>query len=115
MCKFFSCIATKAADVLFCELTSHEVLISRSGLQDNLEHFVRVEYTDEKGYRLDEQTIPEWYERIAAKVKQNVIAKYIRIQPLWAEYDKIKQSARANYIESVVDIPGYIDALEVEK
>lgn len=94
MCNFFSCIITKTGDVLFTESESHEVVVSRSGLVDDLNHFVRAEYTTEAGLSIDERTIPEWYERVAAKARERAIATYGVVQPAWAE--------RCNKIESLL-------------
>lgn len=79
MCDFFSCLVTRAGDVLFTETDSHDVAIERSGLIDDLEHFVRLEYAPSRGYIIDENSIPEWYERLACKARRNVKAAYRRI------------------------------------
>jgi len=122
MCNFFSCIVTKDAKVLFTEVDSHEEVILRSGLHDDAMDFVRIEYTEEKGYRIDERTIQEWYERIAAQAEQAVIATYRRIQPSWSEYDKIVQAAHADkivqaahaeYKRGIANVQGYEKDSEV--
>ena len=108
MCNFFSCIVTRNGEVLFTEEDSHEEVIGRSGLKDDLEHFVRVEYNSENGYAVDEKSIPDWYERIAVMAEQNVKQvfdkvnlfkkEYNKIKQLaWDEYNKIKQLARDEY------------------
>jgi hypothetical protein len=110
MCNFFSCIVTKAGEVLFTESESHEEVISRSGMKDNLRHFVRVEYTPKEGYIIDEANIPEWYERVAAKAEQNVVAIYIRIAPAWEEYEKVEQPALDEYKSAIANVQGYLKA-----
>ena len=97
MCDFFSCIVTKDAAVLFTEVDSHDEVILRSGLKNDTKDFVRIEYTEKKGYRIDEKTIPEWYERTAALAEQAVIAIYRRIQPSWSKYDIVLQSVLSEY------------------
>ena len=97
MCNFFSCIVTKDAAVLFTEVDSQDEVILRSGLIDGTLDFVRIEYTEEEGYKIDDEIIPEWYERIAALAEQRVIAIYRRIQPSWSECDKILQSVFSEY------------------
>lgn len=96
MCKFFSAIATRDGNVLFTEKDSHETVIARSGLEDDLSKFVRVEYDGEQ-YTVDEQSIPEWYERIAAKAEHATTRIYKRIVPWHGEYKKIEQRALDEY------------------
>ena len=96
MCKFFACIVTKTGGALFTESESHEKVVLRSGLVDDLKHFVRAEYTAEVGYSIDERAIPEWYERIAAKAEEAVKATYDAVQPAWVEC--------CNNIELLLDV-----------
>ena len=97
MCNFFSCIVTRDGKVLFTEEDSHEHVIERSGLKDDLEHFVRVEYTNENGYCVDESTIPEWYERMSAMIERNVELTYRNVKSLYDEYLEIQQPAWDKY------------------
>ena len=99
MCNFFSAIITRDGRVLFTEEDSHEEAIKRSGLADDLKHFVRVEYNEECGYQIDERMIPGWYERIAAKAEQNAKAIFTKILPLHTEYDEIERSVWVKYDE----------------
>jgi hypothetical protein len=97
MCNFFSCIVIRTGEVLFTEYESHEEVIARSGQKDNLEEFIRAEHTAKSGYILDEETIPEWYEQIAAHAKTNVTATYKRVAPAWDEYKS-----------AIMDVPGFL-------
>ena len=97
MCEFFSCIVTKKGEVFFTEENSHEEVIKRSGFLDDEQQFVRIEYTKTNGYTLDEQTIPEWYERIAAIINRDVKTIFDKIAPARGEYEKIEVSARKEY------------------
>ena len=101
MCKFFSCIVTKDGKVFFSEEDSHETIINRLGISDNGENFVRVEYSQnsigEYEYCLDVQTIPEWYERIAIKVKLDIKQIFQKVKPAWEDYEKIRTPAQENY------------------
>jgi len=108
MCDFFSCIITKAGKVLFTESKSHEEIIARSGLKDNLEEFIRAEHTPKSGYILDEETTPEWYERIAAQAKANATATYKRVAPAWAEYERVDQPALDEYKSAIMNVPGFL-------
>jgi hypothetical protein len=55
---FFTCIVTTTGDVLFTEEDSHDTIIMRAGLIDDLKHFVRIEYTHIGGYIINEKGIP---------------------------------------------------------
>lgn len=79
MCNFFTCIVTTKGQVLFTEEDSHDTLIERTGLTDNLKEFVRIEYTLARGYVVDEMTIPVWYQRMVAKVREDVRKTYCKV------------------------------------
>ena len=97
MCEFFSCIVTKEGKVFFTEEDSHETIIDRLKIGDNGKNFVRIEHTKEKGYKIDEMTIPEWYERIVTMIKYNVKKTFAKVAPAREEYEKIEAPAREEY------------------
>jgi hypothetical protein len=97
MCEFFSCIVTRLGDVLFTESESHETVIYRSGFVDNLKFFVRVEYDRKHGYIIDEKTIPEWYERIAAKAEKDVKRTHTKVLRAFKAKEKTIKKERRNY------------------
>jgi hypothetical protein len=97
MSNFFSCIVTRKAEVLFCELDAHDEIIYRSGLSDNLTCFLRVVYSPEEGYLVDSTSIPEWYEREAALIERKVATTYKRLLPIWRVYDKVYQIADGDF------------------
>ena len=93
MCNFFSCIALGDGTVWFTEDDSHETVIQRLHPRQD---YIRLEYSGEK-IKIDEKTIPEWFERLSSKIEQRVQHLFTLIQPAWADYLKIKQAARADY------------------
>ena len=97
MCNFFTCIVTTHGDVLFTEEDSHDTIIMRAGLIDNLKCFVRVEYTPTYEYLVDEYSIPEWYERIVAKAKEDVKATYRKVVAAHSAMMKIRIEAFREY------------------
>lgn len=97
MCNFFSAIVLRDGSILFTEEDSHETVIARSGLKDNLKHFVRVEYNREDGYEIDERAIPEWYERIAAKAETNIKKTFAKIETFNDECMRIEESSWEDY------------------
>ena len=97
MCDFFTCIVTIRGDVLFTEEDSHDTVIMRAGLIDNLKYFVRIEYTPTYEYLLDEYSIPEWYERIVAKAKEDVKATYRKVVVAHSTMMKIRSKAFEEY------------------
>ena len=110
MCEFFSCIATKKGEILFCEKNSHEETIERANLKDNGHNFVRIEYTTEGGLRVDEQNIPEWYERAAARTEEEIKKLYQKVAPASEDYEKIKAQALEDYKSRLQQIEGYVGA-----
>jgi len=116
MCQFFSALAFRDGSIRFSEDDSHEVIIQRLGLNDRADLFlrgwVRVEVLpDGAGWgrvRVDETSVPGWYEAdrdewaariigVADRV-QSAMAAYEAIQqPAWAAYEAIVQSAMAAY------------------
>jgi hypothetical protein len=109
---------TREGGVLFTEEDSHETVIARSDFKDDHKQFVRIEYNTD-GYTIDERSIPEWYERMAATAERNVKntfklvkqfhADYDKIRgPALADYDKITDAALADYISSLTSVEGYV-------
>lgn len=97
MCNFFTCIVTTTGDVLFTEENSHDTIIMRAGLIDDLKHFVRIEYTPIGGYIIDEKGIPEWYERMAAKAKESVKVAHNKVVAAHNAMMKIRNKAFEEY------------------
>ena len=114
MCEYFSCIVTKNGKIHWCEDDSHHVTIERLGIDDFITELVKIECVpNEKGtrwkYRVDENTFPEWFERmtgIERKVKK--IAKqtfklkqeYLKVQEqAWQEYEKVQEPAWQEYLK----------------
>ena len=97
MCDFFSCIATKDGQILFCEDDSHETIIERAKIKDDGGNFVRIEYTDEKGMKVDQAGIPEWYERCCVSIEMRTRKIYKIIAPALEDYEKIIAHAREDY------------------
>jgi hypothetical protein len=95
MCKFYSAIVLRNGDLLHNEnLTSHEDLIDFFEIKDiqiNCDKFVRVEFSPENDndfsdiekyqLRIDEDSIPEWFEKhreyISERLKEIVIRRII--------------------------------------
>ena len=121
MCEFFSCIATKDGKILFCEDDSHEETINRANLKDNGHDFVRLEYTQGMGLRVDAQSIPEWYERSVHRIEDEVKKTYQNVAPAlgdynkikaqaWEDYKKIEAQALEDYKSRLQQIEGYVGA-----
>jgi hypothetical protein len=84
MCKFFSCLVTQQADILWHEATdSHEDLVAHFGLNDTrIGPFVRVEFTppqaidvgdiDKYVLKADEVITPEWFEPMRESVTERI-------------------------------------------
>ena len=105
MCNFFSCIVTSNSAIYFTEDDSHETIIERMPQTDD---YVRVEYNAEDGYKIDQRTIPEWYERIAAKAEADIKALYTGIQVAWAKCDKVRRAAWVEHEKALSEIGGYL-------
>lgn len=97
MCEFFSCIVTTSGDVLFTEEDSHDTVIERCGFNDDLKSFVRIEYTHFRGYIIDEKSIPEWYERLAAKARKDVKVTHNKVVVAYRAMKKLRTAALDEY------------------
>jgi len=95
MCKYWSGIATKDGKVLFTEQDSHEEVIERSGLKDDIlenRDFVRIEVPDGdmKKYRIDEEgTLPRWFEKRENEFFKKVEVLLKQLKPLKPKKDAI--------------------------
>lgn len=134
MCNFFSCIVTRKLEVLFCESDSHDEIIRRAGLDDS-GNIVRAEYTkrdydNRELLHAEAPEMPIWVERQINVITDLVRAKFKRVYPLrakynkimepaeeeynkikepaWEEYNKIKKSAREECIAKLKRIAGYV-------
>jgi hypothetical protein len=115
MSNFFSCIVTRKADVLFCELDAHDEVVYRSGLSDDLTQFLRVVYDPTDGYFVDSGTIPEWYERNAALIERNVHQIYRQLVPFWNVLDRAYQVADSAFMVAVGDARDAFDTYKVSR
>lgn len=127
MCKFFSCIVRKTGTISFCEYNQHEEIIKRTKLKDDSNNFVRIEFNEKDGIKIDELDIPEWFERIFSQIERDVRNIYKKIFPLyrhynevediaftefkkrnsWDGYQAIRLPARENFVKEISKIDGY--------
>ena len=105
MCNFLSAIVTRDNRILFCEDPSHETIIQRANLRDDNRHirsWVRVECVPGPDWafpavRVDETSVPAWYEddRIALDDKVRQLA--LRVAPAEKLYNDTCAPARKLY------------------
>jgi hypothetical protein len=118
MCDGFGIIVTKDGRFLWIEPdkegdVSHSEIISRAGLTEDhnpLESrkFVRIEFPDwtEGSFRFDENSsLPAWLDE--DETKEKCIKVLLRVQPIWAEYDKVVDPAQAEMIPKISKMTGY--------
>jgi len=86
MCKFFSCVVTRQADILWHEATdSHEDLVMHFRLNDTKPgNFVRVEFTPDCStdmgditkyiLHVDEYSTPEWFDAMRDSITERIVA-----------------------------------------
>jgi hypothetical protein len=117
MCKYFSCLATKAGVIVWDKMfSSHEELIKKAGLKDDkLEDrdFVRLEYVPNKiglftqkkedwVYSVDEKgTLPKWYTDNEELFKEEAFKKAMESL---APYRKTLPLVK-DFVESIKNIP----------
>jgi hypothetical protein len=102
MCVFFSAILTRDGAVRFCDDDSHETVLRRLGWPDDrpleTRGWVRVErkLTDAgwRSVRVDETSMPGWYEEDRARYEGLVCDVADHVQPARAEYEASLRYAR---------------------
>jgi hypothetical protein len=108
MCEGFGLIVTKDGRYLWCEPDrngncSHTEILKRAGIKENKDvhkrSFVRTQFSDWKAesFEFDENgTLPAWVDEVI--VKENCVKLLDRVYLFWAEYEKVVDTAWAEYL-----------------
>jgi len=117
MCNGFGGIITQDGRVLFSEPDkdgdcSHSLLLTRLDMQDNTDQFkrsfVRFEFpkwTEDSFQYDDDSSLPGW---VNDEHKESAVKVFLRVAPAWAEYEKVRDAAWAEFIKSISTITGYV-------
>ena len=117
MCEGFGGIVTQDGRILFCEPDgdgdcSHSELLSRIGMQDNrdkfIRPFVRFEFPDWTldSFRWDEcDTLPGW---VADEHERGCKRLLERAAAAWDEYEKVRAAAWDAFVKTLSTITGYV-------
>ena len=122
MCQFFSAIVYRTGQIRFCEDDSHSTLIARLGLDDSrplaTRGWVRVEARPDASGAfpavvVDETSAPAWWTDDADVWADRVRDVAMRVQPAWADYERIEQPAWADYQR--IEQPAWADYQRIKQ
>jgi hypothetical protein len=117
MCNGFGGYVTQDGQVLFCEPDSngdcpHSKTDDRLNLREPKSEFlksrVKFQFPDwtEGSFEWDEGgTLPGW---VNDEHKESAVKVFLRVAPAWAEYDKVRDQAWAEFITTISTITGYV-------
>lgn len=106
MLELFSCIATKDGKVHFTEEDCHMTIVHRLGLVDDGENWIKIQYASID--KLVTYPFPEWYERTAFKLKEDVIKLYKKVKPLMKKQIGMNEEEREELKKEFAKIEGYV-------